>query len=266
MGLKLFMEEGKSGPRFERPVRSSADIEALRIPDPNRELRYVMDALRLTRSNLNDRVPLIGFAGSPWTLATYMIEGSGSKTFNVVKELLVQHPADVHALLSKTVLSVTDYLNAQIEAGAQAIQIFDTWGGILPPDEFKEFSLRYIQQVLTLLKRNGAPVIVFCKDCGHSLEAIADTGCDVVGLDGSVDIGKAHMLIGSQVALQGNLDPMMLYALPERIREGVKKILEKYGKGSGHIFNLGHGILPDVPVEHAKAFVQAIQEESKKYH
>jgi uroporphyrinogen decarboxylase len=266
MGMKLFIEENKGGPRFEHPVRSRAEIDKLVVPDPNRELKYVMDAVRITRKNLNGKVPLIGFAGSPWTLATYMVEGMGSRNFRAVKELIYSHPKDAHVLLDKIARAVAAYLSAKIEAGAQAVQIFDTWGGILPPDEFKEFSLRYIQQVLTLLKRNGAPVIVFCKDCGHSLEAIAETGCDVVGLDASVDIGKARMLIGSQVALQGNLDPMMLYASPERIRDGVKKILEKFGTGLGHIFNLGHGILPDVPVEHAKAFVQAVQEESKKYH
>ena len=266
MGMKLFIEEGGGGPRFENPVRSREDIIKLAIPDPNRELKFVMDALRLTRKNLNNRVPLIGFAGSPWTLATYMVEGKGSKNFRTIKELLYSNPKDAHTLLDKLARTVALYLNAKIEAGAQAVQIFDTWGGILPPDEFKEFSLRYIEQVLTLLKRNGAPTIVFCKDCGHSIEAIADTGCDVVGLDWSIDIAKARMMVGSYVALQGNLDPAMLYAHPEGIRNGVKKILEKFGKGSGHIFNLGHGILPDTSVEHAKVFVQAVKEESVKYH
>jgi len=266
MGMKLFIEENKGGPRFENPIRTRADIDKLAIPDPNRELKFVMDALRLTRKNLNNRVPLIGFAGSPWTLATYMVEGKGSKNFRSIKELIYTHPKDAHVLLDKLARVVAAYLSAKIEAGAQAVQIFDTWGGILPPDEFKEFSLRYIQQVLTLLKRNGAPAIVFCKDCSHSLEAIADSGCDVIGLDWTMEIDKARMLVGSQVALQGNLDPTLLYATPERIRDGVKKILQKFGKGSGHIFNLGHGILPDIPVEHAKAFVQAVKEESPKYH
>ncbi len=266
MGMKLFVEEGKGGPRFENPIRTRTDINKLAMPDPNRELKYVMDALRLTRKNLNNRVPLIGFAGSPWTLATYMVEGKGSKNFRTIKELIYSSPKDVHILLDKLAHTVAAYLSAKIEAGAQAVQIFDTWGGILPPDEFKEFSLRYIEQVLRLLKRNGAQTIVFCKDCGHSIEAIADTGCDVVGLDWSIDIAKARMMVGSYASLQGNLDPTMLYAQPERIREGVKNILEKFGRGSGHIFNLGHGILPDIPVEHAKAFVQAVKEESVKYH
>jgi len=266
MGMKLFVEEGTGGPRFESPIRTRADINNLTVPDPNHELKYVMDALRLTRKNLNNRVPLIGFAGSPWTLATYMVEGKGSKNFRSIKELIYSKPNDAHALLDKLARTVAAYLSAKIEAGAQAVQIFDTWGGILPPDEFKEFSLRYIEQTLNLVKRNGAPTIVFCKDCGHSLEVIANTGCDVVGLDWSIDIAKARMMVGSYCALQGNLDPSMLYAPPERIREGVKKILEKFGKGAGHIFNLGHGILPDIPVEHAKAFVQCVKEESVKYH
>jgi uroporphyrinogen decarboxylase len=266
MGMELVVEEGKGGPRFPRPLRSREDIAKLRMFDPNRELQYVMEALRLVRKQLNGRVPLIGFSGSPWTLATYMVEGKGSKTFRFIKELVYSNPRDVHLLLDKLARAVASYLSAQIEAGAQAVQIFDTWGGILPPDEFKEFSLRYIEQVLSLLKRNGTPVIVFCKDCGHSLEAIADLRPDVVGLDASVDIGKARMMVGSYVALQGNLDPTMLYAPPERIRAGVRTILEKYGRGPGHIFNLGHGILPDVPVEHARAMVQAVKEESRRYH
>lgn len=266
MGMKLFIEEGLGGPRFENPIRSHEDIVKLAIPDPNRELKFVMDALRLTRQRLDGRVPLIGFAGSPWTLATYMVEGKGSRNFRAIKELIYSNPNEAHTLLEKLARSVAAYLSAQIEAGAQAVQLFDTWGGILPPDEFKEFSLRYIAQVLTLLRRNGAPAIVFCKDCGHSLESIADCGCDVVGLDWSIDIAKARMMVGSYVALQGNLDPTMLYAPPGRIREGVKVLLQKFGDGPGHIVNLGHGILPDTPVDHAKAFVQAVKEESVKYH
>jgi uroporphyrinogen decarboxylase len=266
MGMKLFIEEEKGGPHFENPIRSRSDIDRLKIPDPNHELKYVMDAVRITKKTLNNRVPLIGFAGSPWTLAAYLVEGRGSKNFCAIKELIYSHPKDAHVLLDKLARTVAAYLSAKIEAGVQAVQIFDTWGGILPPDEFREFSLRYIDQVLKLLKRNSVPTIVFCKDCTHSLEAIADTGCDVVGLDWSIDIGKARMMIGSYAALQGNLDPAVLYSSPERIRDAVKKILDKFGKGSGHIFNLGHGILPDIPVEHVKAFVQAVKEESVKYH
>jgi uroporphyrinogen decarboxylase len=266
MGMELVVEEGKGGPRFPHPLRSRSDIDRLKVPDPNRELKYVMDALRLTRKHLNNRVPLIGFAGSPWTLATYMVEGKGSTNFRHIKELVYNNPKDAHALLEKIARTVAAYINAQIEAGAQAIQIFDTWGGILPQEEFREFSLRAIEQVIQLLRRNNVPVILFCKDCGHSLEAIADLRPDVVSLDWTVDIGKARDMVGSYVSLQGNIDPAMLYASPERIRSAVQKILEKFGKGSGHIFNLGHGILPDVPVEHAKAFVQAVKSESPKYH
>jgi uroporphyrinogen decarboxylase len=266
MGMKLFINESKGGPRFDTPIRSRAEIDKLAVPDPNRDLRFVMEALRLTRRDLHDRVPLIGFAGSPWTLATYMVEGRGSRSFRAIKELIYSNPKDAHALLDKLARTIAAYLSAQIEAGAQAVQIFDTWGGILPPDEFREFSLRYIEQVLKLLKRNGAPAIVFCKDCGQSLEAIADAGCDVVGLDSSVDIGKARTMVGSFVALQGNLDPAVLYAPPDRIREGAKNVLEKFGKGSGHIFNLGHGMLPDTPVECAVALVNSVKEESAKYH
>lgn len=266
MGMELVVEEGKGGPCFPHPLRSRADIDRLKVPDPNRELKYVMEALRLTRKHLNNRVPLIGFAGSPWTLATYMVEGKGSKSFKHIKELVYNNPKDAHALLEKLARTVAAYLNAQIEAGAQAIQIFDTWGGILPQEEFREFSLRFIGQVIQLLRRNNVPIILFCKDCGHSLEAIADLRPEVVSLDWTVDIGKARDMVGSYVALQGNLDPALLYASPEKIRSAVQKILEKFGKGSGHIFNLGHGILPDVPVEHAKAFVQSVKSESPKYH
>ena len=266
MGMTLIVEEGKGGPRFPEPIRTKEDITRLSVPDPSDKLRYVLDAVSLTKKNLNGRVPLIGFAGSPWTLATYMVEGSATRQFRYIKELIYSAPKEAHLLLDKLARSVASYLNAKIQAGAQAIQIFDTWGGILPPTEFKEFSLRYIEQVLSLLRRDGAPVIVFCKDSSHSLEAIADLAPEVVGLDASIDIGRARMLIGSQVALQGNLDPTVLYAPPEKIREKVAAILDRYGKGPGHIFNLGHGILPDVPVEHAKAFVNAVKEESRRFH
>ena len=266
MGMELLIEEEKGGPKFPHPVRSRAEIDKLIVPDPTRHLRFVLDGLQLVRKRLNGRVPLIGFSGSPWTLATYMVEGAATKNFRHIKELVYANPKDAHALLDKLARAAAAYLSAQIEAGAQAVQIFDTWGGILPPEEFREFSLRYIQQVLQLLHRSGAPVIVFCKNCGHSLEAIADSGPDVVGLDWTVDIGRAREMVGSYVALQGNLDPGLLYAPPEQIRAGVKKILERFGKGPGHVFNLGHGIGPDVPVEHAKAFVQAVKEESPRYH
>jgi len=266
MGMELIVEEGKGGPQFPSPVRNSSEIGKLHIPDPHDKLKFVMDALSLTRKQLNGRVPLIGFCGSPWTLASYMVEGHGSRNFRFIKEMIYNEPALAHTLLDKLAKSVAAYLSAQIEAGAQAIQIFDTWGGILTPDAFQEFSLRYIRQVISEVKTNGAPVIVFCKDCGHSLESIASSGCQVVGLDWTIDIAEARKRVGDRVALQGNMDPTILYAKPERIREEVRTILGKYGKGSGHIFNLGHGILPDIPVDHAKEFVKAVKEESTKFH
>lgn len=266
MGMELIVEEGKGGPRFPKPVRTKEEIEKLFIPDPNEKLKFVMDAIRLTRKNLNGRVPLIGFSGSPWTLAAYMIEGQGSKDFRYAKEMLYNSPQMLHDLLGKLAHAVADYLNAQIEAGAQAVQIFDTWGGILTQDAFQEFSLQYIEQVIAGVKRDVVPVIVFCKDCGHSLQKIAGSGCDVVGLDWTIDIGDARRMVGGKVALQGNLDPTVLYAKPEVIKSEVKKILEKFGKGSGHIFNLGHGITPDVPVKHVKELVKCVKELSVIFH
>ena len=266
MGMELIVEEHKGGPRFSRPIRSASDIEKLAIPDPNIELKFVMDALRLTRKQLNGRVPLIGFSGSPWTLASYMVEGKGSKNFRYIKELIYNEPKQAHDLLEKIATTLSQYLNAQIEACAQAIQIFDTWGGILTQDGFDEFSARYIWQVIEQVNHKGVPVIVFCKDCGHSLKKIAATGCDVVGLDWTIDIADARKQIGDSVALQGNMDPIVLFAKPERIKEEVKKILTKFGTGTGHIFNLGHGIQPDTPVSHVKEFVNAVKEESIQFH
>ncbi len=266
MGMQLVMEDGNGGPRFPAPIRSHAQIDALPVPDPHSKLKFVLDAIRTTRNNLNNKVPLIGFSGSPWTLATYMVEGKGTKNFRHIKELIFSYPKDAHFLLDKLARAVAAYLSAQIEAGAQAIQIFDTWGGVLAQEEFEEFSLQYIRRVLSLVKRSGAPAIIFCKDCGHSLEKIADSGADVVGLDWTIDIGKAREMVGSYVGLQGNLDPAMLYSTPERIEKGVQSILKKFGKGRGHIFNLGHGVLPDTPFENVKVFVNAVKKFSVQYH
>lgn len=266
MGMELIIEEGKGGPRFPSPLRTGREISRLKSPDPEKRLKYVLDAIALTRRHLDGRVPLIGFSGSPWTLAAYMVEGHGSRNFRFIKEMLYESPGRLHTLLGKLASCVARYLSAQVAAGAQAVQIFDTWGGLLTRDAFREFSLGYISQVISETRTNGAPVIVFCKDCGHSVEQIADSGCQVVGLDWTADIGDARKRIGRRVALQGNLDPTALYASPARIREEVKSILGKFGTGPGHIFNLGHGILPDVPVEHAKEFVRAVKEESAHYH
>lgn len=265
MGMELKFLEGE-GPSFPEPVRTEKDIQKLRISDPHEDLNYVLEAVTLIRKELKGRVPLIGFTGAPWTLATYMVEGGGSQNFATVKKMLYGNPSLMHTLLDKITQSVIKYLNAQIAAGAQAVQIFDTWGGILAHDEFRTFSLAYIKKIIDGLDRKGIPVIVFVKGGGVWLESIAETGCDVVGLDWTVDIGEARKRVGSKVALQGNMDPIALYSSPEVIRQQVKKILAGYGKGSGHIFNLGHGILPDVPVDHAKAFIQAIKEESVAYH
>ncbi|HLF13773.1 MAG TPA: uroporphyrinogen decarboxylase [Bacteroidota bacterium] len=266
MGMRLTVEEGKGGPRFSGRIGCRADIDRLAEPNPNEELKYVMDALSLTRKELRGRVPLIGFAGSPWTLACYMVEGSGSKDFSRALGMLKDVPAEMHRLLEKLTRSVTSYLAAQIEAGAQVLQIFDTWGGILPPAAFGEFSLRYIGAIVQALPTDRVPVIVFCKDCGHALERIAATGCQTVGLDAATDIRSARNAVGSQVSLQGNLEPALLRSGPEVFREKAAEILSGYGKGEGHIFNLGHGILPDTPVGHVRELVRFVQQESGRYH
>ena len=269
MGLGLYFEEGE-GPRFKHPVRTAADVKALGVPDPETELRYVMDAVRLIRRTLDNRLPLIGFSGSPWTLATYMVEGSSTKTFARVKGMLYNEPSLLHKLLDTLATSVTGYLNAQIAAGAQVVMVFDTWGGVLTPADYREFSLHYMQQIVDGLTRetggNRVPVILFTKGGGAWLEAMADTGCDALGIDWSTDIGNARQRVGNRVALQGNLDPATLYASADVIREKVAGVLEQFGEGPGHIFNLGHGINPDVDPQHATALINAVHELSARYH
>lgn len=269
MGLGLYFSEGE-GPKFEKPVSSRTDIERLIIPDPDEKLRYVIDAVSLIRKNLRGRVPLIGFSGSPWTLATYMVEGGSSKNFQKVKALMYEQPRLMHQMLDKLAQSVAAYLNAQIEAGAQAVMVFDTWGGLLSSEDYADFSLRYAQQVRQLLRTQRAgqqiPTILFTKGGGLWLEAMAESGFDALGLDWQTDIGQARKRVGDKVALQGNMDPIALYAEPEVIREKVRAILQKYGFGSGHVFNLGHGILPDVNPDHVKAMVDAVHALSPQYH
>jgi len=269
MGMELTFGTGE-GPQFPHPVRSRADVEKLPVPDPEVELKYVMDAVSTIRKGLNGRVPLIGFTGSPWTLATYMVEGGGSKNFSKIKAMMFNEPATMHLLLDKLADAVAAYLNAQIAHGAQAVQIFDTWGGVLTTRDYREFSLRYMEKIIAQLTREHegrrVPVIVYTKGGMGWLEAIADSGCDVVGLDWSIDIDEARRRVGDRVALQGNMDPTILYAKPERIRAEVKDILARFGHGNGHVFNLGHGITPDVPPEHAIEFIRAVQEESVRYH
>ncbi|MGB1272536.1 MAG: uroporphyrinogen decarboxylase family protein, partial [Endozoicomonas sp.] len=238
--------------------------------DPEKDLGYVMDAVRTIRRELNGRVPLIGFSGSPWTLATYMIEGGSSKDFRRIKAMLFDQPEMLNQVLEVLACSVTKYLNAQIAAGAQAVQIFDTWGGVLSPENYRDFSLKYMAKIVSGLTREQGgrkvPVILFTKNGGQWLESMADAGGDALGLDWTTDLGEARTRVGSRVALQGNMDPSTLYASPERIRQEVATILSKYGTGAGHVFNLGHGIHQFVEPDRAAAFVDAVHELSAGYH
>lgn len=269
MGLGLYFVENE-GPKFERPVRSLADIEALPRPDVGSSLRYVMDALALTRRELAGSVPLIGFSGSPWTLATYMIEGGSSKSFSRAKRLLYEEPKAAHVLLGKLSDTIVDYLNAQIASGAQAVQIFDTWGGALASDAFREFSLRYLGEIISRLDREHegrrVPVILFCKGCNTQLEALAATGCDALGADWTITLQEARARVGQQVALQGNLDPAILLASPAVIRREALACLQSYGRGNGHVFNLGHGITPEVDPENLAVLLDTIRQESPRFH
>jgi uroporphyrinogen decarboxylase len=269
MGLGLYFEPGE-GPRFERPVRSAAAIDALPVPDVATELKYVSDAVSLIRRELRGRVPLIGFSGSPWTLATYMVEGAGSRDFRNIKGLLYDDPDALHRLLDKTARAVTDYLNAQIEAGAQAVMIFDTWGGALAHDAYPRFSLEYARRVISGLRREQrdgrVPVVFFTKGGGGWLEAMAESGADALGLDWTISLAEARRRVGESVALQGNLDPCVLYARPQVIREEVAKVLAAYGNGTGHVFNLGHGVHPAIDPDHVAAMIEAVHEISPRYH
>lgn len=269
MGLGLYFAEGE-GPKFERPLREEWEIQALTVPDPNVHLRYVMDAVSQIRKTLDNQVPLIGFSGSPFTLACYMVEGCGGTDFRQIKTMLYQRPELLHHILNINAQSVTSYLNAQIESGAQAVMIFDTWGGALSHNAYQEFSLRYMSQILAGLKREHGgvriPAVVFTKGGGLWLESIANSGCDAVGLDWTTDIGEARRRIGDKVALQGNLDPFVLFASPEVIIAETEKILASYGNGSGHVFNLGHGISQFTPPESALTLVDAVHALSRKYH
>ncbi|MGM0678849.1 MAG: uroporphyrinogen decarboxylase [Pseudomonadota bacterium] len=269
MGLGLYFAEGE-GPRFERPLRSAAAIEQLPVPDVSESLGYVMDAVSTIRRELGGRVPLIGFSGSPWTLATYMVEGGTTKEFAKVKGLLYEDPAAMHQLLDKLAQTVIDYLNGQIAAGAQAVMIFDTWGGVLTTRDYHAFSLDYMRRIIAGLNREQegrkVPVIIFSKGGCQWLEEQAGIGADALGLDWTIDIGLARQRVGQQVALQGNMDPCVLYATPQRIREEVATILQSYGPGAGHIFNLGHGIHQHVDPDHARAFIDAVHELSAPYH
>ena len=269
MGLGLYFEAGE-GPKFRQTIRSEKDLALLSTPKMDDELGYVMNAVRTIRHELNGRAPLIGFTGSPWTLATYMIEGGGSKDFRHCKAMAYSQPEVLHELLRQLALVVTDYLNAQIEAGAQVVQIFDSWGGALGHKAYEEFSLDYMKQIISGLKREHqgrkVPVILFTKGGGQWLDVMADSGADALGLDWTTSLTTARAQVGDRVALQGNMDPSVLYASPDRIRAEVDRILAEYGSGNGHIFNLGHGIHQFVDPAHAGAFVEAVVELSPKYH
>ncbi len=269
MGLGLYFSEGE-GPRFKNPVRDKAAIDKLSVPDIGAELGYVMDAVSMIRRKLDGRTPLIGFTGSPWTLATYMVEGGSSKDYAKVKGMLYDQPLQLHRLLDVLARTIVEYLNAQIESGAQALMIFDTWGGVLTTRDYQEFSLRYMQQIIEGVNREHEgqriPLVIFSKGGNQWLEAQAETGADALGLDWTLDIGLARARVGDKVALQGNMDPCVLYASPERIRQEVAAILESYGAGSGHVFNLGHGIHQHADPEHVKIFVEAVHELSAPYH
>jgi len=262
MDLGLEFEAGE-GPTFERPVRTAADVARLGVPDPGRELRYVIDAVSLIRRELGGRVPLIGFAGSPWTVGTYMVEGGGSKSFGLIKRMMYESPVVLHRLLDLLARSTIQYLNAQIAAGAQAVMLFDTWGGVLTPAQYEEFSLRYMAQVVDALTREAdgrrVPNIVFTKGGGAWLGRIAAIGCDAVGVDWTTDLDTARKAVGGRVALQGNLDPSALFAPPETLRAETLRVLESFGPGAGHVFNLGHGITPDVAPERVAVLVETVR-------
>ncbi len=269
MGLGLYFDKGE-GPRFERPIQSREAFEKLVLPDVEEKLGYVMDAIRLVSRELSGKLPLLGFSGSPWTLATYMVEGGSTKNFSKIKKMMFTEPALLTSLLDLLTQSVIEYLKAQIAAGVSAVMIFDTWGGVLSTREYHEYSLSNLQKIVSELKKSpitsNTPVILFTKNGGVWLENIAATGCDAVGIDWSVNMSDARNRIGKTVALQGNMDPGVLYASPQFIRDEVASILSQFGHGEGHVFNLGHGIFPDVPPENVSIFVDAVHELSEPYH
>ena len=270
MGMNVEIIESK-GIRLTPPIRSQVDIDRLIIPDVGEKLGYVMDALKLTKKELDNRVPLIGFSGAAWTLFTYAVEGGGSKNYAFAKKMIYREPQMAHMLLSKISSVITDYLLMQIESGADAVQIFDSWASALSEDDYREFALPYIKESVQAVKTKypDTPVIVFSKDCNTILSDIADTGCDAMGLGWNMDIAKARAELADRVALQGNMDPTVLYGTHEKIRAEAAKILKQFGRHtekSGHVFNLGHGILPDVDPENLKCLVDFVREESTKYH
>lgn len=267
MGLGLYFSEGE-GPCFQRPVRTPHAVEALTVPSSSEALAYVMEAVQLIRREMPAHLPLIGFSGSPWTLASYMVEGKSSREFKHILQLMYNEPKTMHALLHKLALAVTDYLLDQVRSGVNALMIFDTWGGILSTPNYQIFSLNYMAEIVKQLKQvyPDVPVILFTKGGGQWLLQQANTGCDALGLDWTCDLANARAQVGHRVALQGNLDPAVLRTSPQCIRKHVQEVLASYGVGSGHIFNLGHGITPDIPPDHVAAMVDAVHELSPAYH
>ncbi len=271
MGLGLYFETGE-GPKFKKTISCLNDITQLPVPDPEQSLTYVMDAIRLTKQELDGKVPLIGFSGSPWTLATYMVEGGSSRTFTKIKKMLYCEPKALYLLLEKLANSVALYLNAQIAAGAQSIMIFDTWGGALSHQSYRSFSLHYMQLIISQLKRGKKsqnitsyiPVTLFTKGGGLWLDAISNSGCDAIGVDWTVDLNQIDQK--GNIAIQGNLDPAILYANQETIASNVESVLAEFGHYNGHIFNLGHGIHQDIPIEHVQYLVDAVHKQSKRFH
>lgn len=266
MGLGLHFA-GHEGPKFTYPVRSVDHVRALRVPDITKQLGYVMETISLVRHELDNKIPLIGFSGSPWTLATYMVEGGASKVFSIIKKWLFADPTSLHQLLQLLTTAVSEYLLAQISAGAQVVMLFDTWGGILSRRDYQEFSLHYMQSIITQIRakyQHTIPVILFTKNGGQWLEMMADAGADAIGMDWTTPIGEARTRVNNKVALQGNMDPAVLYAPPQRIEEEVRTILNQYGPNPGHIFNLGHGIQPDTPPEHVSVLVDAVHRLSER--
>jgi len=267
MGLGLSLHEGE-GPRFARPINSKADVDSLGVPDPEDDLGYVLEAVRVIRHELADRVPLIGFSGSPWTLATYMVEGRSTRDFAKIKNMIYREAPAAQKLLGLLSQSVGLYLKAQARAGAQVLMVFDTWGGVLGHAEYREFSLDPMAQVLSELQSDPiaskVPTIVFTKGGGQWLPQIASIGCDAIGCDWTTSLAQARLAVKDQVAIQGNLDPAILYASPERIRSAVAEVLADFGSGPGHVFNLGHGVTPGVNPDHVKVLVDAVHELSVK--
>jgi uroporphyrinogen decarboxylase len=265
MGLGLYFKEGE-GPCFTHPLRTERAIHALGIPDPETQLRYVLDAIRMIQHELSGNVPLIGFCGSPWTVSTYMVEGRANKSFPVIMALLAENPLLLHQLLDKMAQAISLHLMAQIHAGVQVVMLFDTWGGMLNTHQYQEYSLYYLKQIIDELKTKKIPIILFTKGGGQWLNLMVESGCDVIGVDAFTPLSQARHQVGATVALQGNMDPSVLSTSPENIQAEVARILAEFGYGSGHIFNLGHGITPDISPENVKIFVDAVHALSKPYH